>query len=66
MASETNLNTTLEENLIDIRNDVSLNVLFCEKKTSEFLISIYELHFRMFDIDREMRFAQSKVQPRLH
>ena len=42
MASETNLNATLEENLIDIRNDVSLKVLFREKETSEFRISIYK------------------------
>ena len=100
VASETNLNATLEENLIDIRNDVSLKVLFREKETSEFWISIYEQYpqlaqkaveillpfgssylcelgfsaltqiktktrSRMVDIDREMRVALSKVQPRL-
>lgn len=42
VTSETNLNGTLEENLIDIRNDVSLNVIFRKKETSEFLISICE------------------------
>ena len=36
VASETNLNATHEENLIDIRNDVSLKVLFREKETSGF------------------------------
>ena len=100
VASETNLNATLEENLIDIRNDVSLKVLFREKETSEFWISIYEQYpqlaqkaveillpfgssylcelgfsaltqiktktrSRMVDIDKEMRVALSKVQPRL-
>ena len=42
LASKTNLNGTLEESLIDIRNDVSLKVLFREKEMSDFRTLIYE------------------------
>ena len=47
VASEANLNSTLEETLVDIRNDISLNVLFHEKETSEFWISINEQYSQL-------------------